>query len=504
MKIDGNLKIVTRPVGRNGSAIVTVTMAGEVIDCRTVNLTKSKDRESFVDAICEGRKGINRDAVLNALTRLAADLVRTATTSKHDDNGRADPEKLLESMPYPAQPAARSMLKDPNLIKRIIEDIAALGVAGENILTATIYLVGTSRLLPKPLNAIVKGLSSSGKSYLIEKTAALFPPEAVLRATQQTPQALFYAEPGSLSHRFIVGGERSRVENDDTADATRALREMQSSGKLSKLVTMKQGGQMVTKQVEQDGPIAFIESTTLATIFEEDANRAILLHTDERPKQTRQIVQRLAAGYSGDAGSGDAQRIINRHYALQRMLKPLPIVIPFARRLGELFTSDRVEVRRAFPQLMSMIETSALLHQHQRQVDSDGRLVATADDYQLARHLLAGPMSRLLGGRISESARRFYDRLAGRFAVDQKFTTTEAANSESVSRRAVTGYLVELCDVGAVAQIEAHKGNKPATWKMTAASLDDNDNDCPELPALDDVFPDGDFRHFDNRQSDVA
>jgi hypothetical protein len=37
-----------------------------------------------------------------------------------------------------------------------------------------------------------------------------------------------------LQHRFIVAGERSRLQNDETAEATRALRELLSAGRLVK------------------------------------------------------------------------------------------------------------------------------------------------------------------------------------------------------------------------------------------------------------------------------
>jgi len=43
-----------------------------------------------------------------------------------------------------------------------------------------------------------------------------------------TPAACSTA-PGSLVHRFIVAGERSRLENDASAESRRALREMISS-----------------------------------------------------------------------------------------------------------------------------------------------------------------------------------------------------------------------------------------------------------------------------------
>src|SRR5262249_4736900 len=282
------------------------------------------------------------------------------------------------------------LLADPLLLGRAVDDVQALHVAGERDLIAAVYLIGVSRLLPRPLSAILQGPSSSGKSYLIEKTASLFPPEAVIHATQMTPQALFHMRPGTLSHRFVVGGERSRVEDDDAADARRALREMLSAGKLSKLMPVKgEGGLIETVQIEQDGPIAYVESTTLTRIFDEDANRAVLLHTDERPEQTRRVIGTLAGADSRAARLAPA-RGIQRHHALQRMLQKCAVVIPYAEELGIRVSHERVEVRRAFPQLLGMIQAATLLYQRQRRSDAAGRLIATEDDYRVARSLLAG------------------------------------------------------------------------------------------------------------------
>jgi hypothetical protein len=133
-------------------------------------------------------------------------------------------------MPQVVRDEAQDLLVNPKLIQQIVDDVALLNVAGEKVLTATIYMIGVSRLLPHPLSGRVHGPSSSGKSYLIEQTASLFPPETIIPATQMTPQALFHIKPGTLVHRFLVAGERSRIEGDEKAEATRALREMQSSG----------------------------------------------------------------------------------------------------------------------------------------------------------------------------------------------------------------------------------------------------------------------------------
>jgi hypothetical protein len=365
--------------------------------------------------------------------------------------------------------------------------VAASGVAGERELTAAIYLVGVSRLLPKPLATIVQAPSSTGKSYTVGKVADLFPRESVILATSLTPQALFYMPPGSLVHKWIVAGERSRREDDESAEATRALREMISSGKLTKLIPTKdKDGGFTTQKIEQDGPIAYIETTTLSKIFDEDANRCLLLSADERNQQTTAIVNRLAAGFGGAEGI-DVEAIISRHHALQRMLKQLPVVIPFAEKIAERFPTDRVEARRAFPHLMAMIQASALLHQYQRPLDGDGRIVASPDDYQLARHLARGPLGRLLGGCIAPAAIRYHDRLAGWASGINSFTTTEAVKRDRATDRAVRGWLHELAGVGAIEQTTEGKGSKPATWKFLGVDRSELEaGDCG-LPSAEEI-----------------
>ena len=121
-------------------------------------------------------------------------------------------------------------------------------------------------------------------------------------------------EPGQLKHRFIVAGERSRREDDEAAEATRALREMISGGKLTKLVAMKEAGRIVTQRIEQEGPISYIESTTLTKIFDEDANRCLLVNADERTAQTSAIINRLAASYGG-AEKHNVEGTIQKHSA---------------------------------------------------------------------------------------------------------------------------------------------------------------------------------------------
>jgi hypothetical protein len=247
---------------------------------------------------------------------------------------------------------------------------------------------------------------------------------------------------------------------------------MLSEKRLSKALTIKKkDGGFETVLVEQDGPIAYIETTTLTKLFNEDANRCILLTSDERPEQTRRILSTLAGVYAHGAAV-DRQRIIHRHHALQRMLESYTVLVPFAERLADAMGNYRVEVRRAYPQVVSMIQASALLHQRQRQVDSDGRLLAAADDYKLARHLLGLPMARQLGGHISDPATRFLERLREWFGPEETFTTRDAKGKESRSSSSVYGWLGELHEGGMVDRVEAQRGNRAAQWRLSADAPD--------------------------------
>jgi hypothetical protein len=492
------LRYLSDPGGRAGT--LTAERDGATVHLDKMDSTIAARRQRFIKELEKNLPGLDAADTKAQLLSIAQQEMarRPAPAAPAPARGEhLEGDALLQQMPQEVRDEARALLQDPNLIQKVVDDVALLNVAGEKVLTATLYLIGVSRLLSRPLAGIVQGPSTSGKSYLIEKTASLFPPETVIFATQMTPQALFHMKPGTLRHRFIVGGERSRVEDDERAEATRALREMLSSGKLSKLMPMRvEGGRIETVLIEQDGPIAHVESTTLTKIFDEDANRCVLLHTDERPEQTRRIIRQAAATYGGAADPAVTDRIIQRHHALQRMLRSLPVVIPYAERLGELFVSDRVEVRRAFPHLMSMIQALALLHQQQRQQDTDGRLIATAADYELARHLLVKPMERLLGGGLSDPAQRFFDRL--RTWAHDTFSSTEAKKKERNCKSSVHAWLHELHEAGIVELVEEARGRAPTRWRLSGNTPDDASGGG--LPEVHAVFPDSTWQHGHNAE----
>lgn len=483
------LALQWRPIGKGTSALVTATLGGEPVVCEKLDLGKPRARSDFAQTVCNGRPGIDQAVVEGELLKLAA-----TVAARPEDNGapdapaQPDPGELLKAMPQHVQAAARAMLESPDLLERIGDDFSAVGIAGERTLAGTVYLSGVSRLLERPLALLVQGPSSSGKSLVLGAVAKLFPPEAVFSATTLSTLSLYYAPAGTFRHRFVVCGERSRKTDEDQAEVTRALRELLSEGRLSRLVTVKKhDGAPASELVEQEGPIAYAESTTLATsqVFTEDLNRMLLLATDERPEQTRRVLHRLAEKYDRGA-CGDPRGVVEKHHAAQRMLRMMRVSIPYARALMDLLPSTRLEIRRGAGYVLAMIEASALLHQRQRQVTADGDLLATLDDYRVARALLCQPLGRLLGRQVSEGALRFLGRLVEWFGVGGEYTIPEARGRETHSVSGVYGWNSDLAGSGLVELVEQKRGNAPARWKV-AKSPDDAIESLTLLPEAEEL-----------------
>jgi hypothetical protein len=490
---------VTPAAGRAGKFVaVALNGVGEVFR-DTIDLNSATSRKRFVGGAMRGAypgtapddwpAGV-QDDLHRQLAAFAAAPPGTPDTPPAPAAERAteDPRVAeLATMPADVRAEAEALLCDPKLLERVSADIENLGVVGEKGNTLILYLVGTSAQLARPLAAIGRGASSSGKSYVVAQVARLFPPEVVLHATSLTTNALYYFPPGTLRHRFVVAGERSRVEDDDMAEATRALREMIEAGRLTKAVPVKERDQIVTRLIEQEGPIAYVETTTRSNIFDEDANRCLLLNTDEGVAQTRRILDATAVAAAG-INRADVARTCAVHHALQRMIPRAGVSIPYAEAIAAHYPRERLESRRDFRHLLQLVRASALLHFRQRDRGPGGEVIAAPDDYAVAERLAREPLGVAACG-IGDAARAYLARLRERFG-EGEFTTTAAQQMGGVSPRTVTGRLRELAGAGALEQTAAPRGQIPARWKATGVNPVAGEGVLPTLKQVMETFSD--------------
>jgi hypothetical protein len=133
---------------------------------------------------------------------------------------------------------------------------------------------------------------------------------------------------------------------------------------------------------------------------------------DESREQTERIhtLQRKARTLDGLRLKKRRQRLLALLRNAQRLLKPVDVVNPYADQLT--FTVDRTRTRRDHEKYLTLIDTIALLRQHQRpreQVEEDGEFIrVTLDDIELANKLAPELLGRSLD-ELPPQTRRAYE-----------------------------------------------------------------------------------------------
>ena len=416
---------------------------GELFHLDTVDLAQDKQRVAWVRRVAV-ELGISEDVarsdlgkVLRACEERQSLLIRERLEKqkKPADGGAASAADVLSEE---QREAGLSLLRDPNLIERIVADVEATGVVGEASNALVAYLACVSRKLDKPLAILIQSTSAAGKSTLMDAVLALMPEAERVQYSAMTGQSLFYLGETSMRHKVLAIAEEEGVRQ-----AAYALKLLQSQGELTIASTGKDPitGQMVTQEYRVQGPVMLFLTTTAIDIDEELLNRCLVLTINESREQTAliQARQRSSRTLNGLLAKTKSDAVLAAHRAAQALLRPLAVVNPFAEQLT--FASDRVRLRRDHQKYLALIDSIALLHQHQRQVRSvvhGGKVVeyieATREDITLANrlaHEVLGrsldelpPQTRRLLGQVQRLvATRAQEQRIERFAV--RFTRRE-------------------------------------------------------------------------------
>ena len=159
----------------------------------------------------------------------------------------------------------------------------------------------------------------------------------------------------------------------------------------------------MTQEYRVEGPVMIFLTTTAIEIDEELLNRCLVLSVDEDREQTQAIhrLQRARRTLEGLLARQERQSILERHRNAQRLLRPLAVVNPYAHQLT--FLDDRTRTRRDHEKYLTLIDTIALLHQHQREVKTvtqGGAVIeyveVTLDDIATANQLAHEVLGRSL------------------------------------------------------------------------------------------------------------
>ena len=285
--------------------------------------------------------------------------------------------------------AAIEFLKANDLLKRSNEAIGKSGVIGEENNRLLMYLVFTSRLRDQPLHIVSLGGSGTGKTYLQEKISELIPDDEKLEITAISENALYYFDRKELKNKLVL------IEDLDGANDDKvlfAIRELQSKRRISKTIPIKDNkGNLKTITLQVEGPISLAGTTTRERLYEDNANRSLLIYLDNSKEHREQILAYQRALSAGKINRDEEEITRQKLQDVQSVLKPIKVINPFAEML--ILPDSVFKPLRTNSHYLHFIETITFYHQWQRphrinEQTGETYIETTIEDIEAANTLL--------------------------------------------------------------------------------------------------------------------
>jgi hypothetical protein len=417
-------------------------------------------QELFWKVICDDASPMARDKIIDAIlaafgTELGGRRALVGTWSKLVKNFAAECAKDARKQSTqpeltPAEKAAlreglwptvRELAEAPDLMKRVVQQVHDMGVVGEDDLITLTYIAATSRVLEQPINILARGASSGGKSFTVLHTLKLIGSDFTNQLTSSSALSLVYdTRPLAHTVMFLFEANQLQTEKQGDKDNTFAMlvRTLISEGKIIHQTSVEGPGSPTGRRVERivrEGPIAFI-CTTTGSLYDENETRMLAWSIHEDSDQTTAVMKGLAARATGAVV---ASPDLAQWHDLQRWLSlgPSDAVIPFAPQITAAIEPTMVRFRRDVGALFTFIRASAILHQAQRQLDAQGRVIANIADYELARPLFAKAMAESAGRGVPDNVRTVVKLIAKRAGVPAAKPTKMTFKRDEGAGRAV-------------------------------------------------------------------
>lgn len=419
-----------------------------------------------------GRKDISEAHILgDDIITLIANLRLQARPYSEIERERLSTEAAT------AKQQAAMLLQSPDILSEAAKMFEVLGLVGEDKNARLLYLAVTSRLLNRPVNVVVKGPSSGGKSFTVETVLKLFPADAFYALSSMSERALAYSEE-PLQHRFLVLYEAAGMTSDF---GTYLMRTLLSEGCIRYETVERTENGVKPRLIEREGPTGLIATTTWASLHPENETRMFSVVVRDDPNQTRDILSGLANRVNG---KGPAVVDLSPWHSLQTWLNLAgcrDVNIPFAHDLAKQANPKAVRLRRDFGAVLTLISAHAMLHQAQRERGNDGRIIATVADYTAVYSLVIDALNEGVQSTVSETIRQTVNAVA---ALSPKpVSVTRLADVLKLDKSATSRRVSVALQLGYLVNEETKKG-RPARLDIG----DPLPEDEPVLPSPNSLY----------------
>ena len=209
---------------------------------------------------------------------------------------------------------------------------------------------------------------------------------------------------------------------------------------------------MKPRLTEREGPTGLIVTTTLPRLHPENETRLLSLTVTDTQDQTRSVLAALAEERAAEGPNLEEWR------ALQEWLEAgeRRVTVPFAGQLAALVPPIAVRLRRDFGAVLNLVRAHAILHRASRERDTEGRVIASIEDYAGVRELVADLVSEGIEAAVPPTVRETVEKLVvlhegfGKPITAAKLAEELEIDKSSAWRRARSaidrGYLKNLED----------------------------------------------------------
>ena len=345
---------------------------------------------------------------------------------------------------------AMQFLASEELLKKTNTLIGKSGMVGEENNRLLMYLVFTSRLRKQPLHIVSLGASGTGKTYLQEKIAELIPEDQKLEITTMSENALYYFQKTELKNKLVL------IEDLDGANDDKvlfAIRELQSKKRISKTVPVKDAkGNMQTMTLQVEGPISLAGTTTKEKLYEDNANRSLLIYLDNSKAHKEAIMDYQRKLSAGQIDKEKEEQVKEFFKDLQSILEPIQVRNPYALQLK--IPESVFKPLRTNAHYLHFIESITFYHQYQRERKRDDKtgkhyIETTLSDIAEANKLLKDVLLAK-SDELTKSCRDFFERLK-QWVTAQKtssFYSKEVRIAFKISPTSLNRHLKDLTRYG--------------------------------------------------------
>ena len=227
------------------------------------------------------------------------------------------------------------------------------------------------------------------------------------------------------------------------------LRELMSKKRISKRVVVKNSqGNMSTISLQVEGPICVAGTTTREQVYEDNANRSLLLYRDNSLQQQEKIMDYQRRTSAGKLNKAREAEIKERFKDMQCLLKPVKVVNPYAEQLK--IPQEVFKPLRSNAHYLQFIECVTFYHQYQRPLISDPHsgesYIETSLEDIAAANVLLKEVLLSKSDELSGACRKFFETLKGHLQKENKrsFYAKQIRSALRIRPTTLKRYLYQL------------------------------------------------------------